>query len=283
MSQLTIEPTGAALGAFVTGIDLTGPLSPADAAALRAAAVAHKVVFLPDQHITLDDLERVTDALGGRTTTPFVKPLDGRPMVIRVLKEADAKIGFGEAWHTDLSYLPAPPAFTCLWSSEIPPKGGDTMWSNQAAAYAALDEATKAEIAPLFGVHTAGGPYAAGGYYAQVQDQLSMTILPSDEALTEQRHPLVVTHPETGEKLLFVNQTYTRRIEGYDEERSARLLRRLCLHAVEERFRYRLQWRPHMLTIWDNRATQHFAINDYPGFRREMFRTSVKGEVPQAA
>lgn len=283
MAELRVEPTGGPLGAFVTGLDLTGALSPDAAAALRAAAVAHKVVFLPDQDISLDDLERMTDALGGRTDTPFVRPLPDRPMVVRVLKEADAKIGFGEAWHTDLSYLPEPPAFTCLWAHEIPPKGGDTMWSNQAAAYDALDEATKAEIDGLHAFHSAGRPYGAGGYYAQVADKISMDIAPSAEADKEFRHPVVVRHPDSGEKVLFVNQTYTIRIDGYDKERSDRLLKRLFLHAVEERFRYRVQWRPHMLTIWDNRATQHFAINDYHGHRREMFRTSVKGAPLQAA
>lgn len=275
---MQIEPTGAALGAFITGIDLTKPLLPETAKELRAAAVANKVVFLPDQHISLDELEAVTDALGGRTDTPFVKPLDGRPMVVRVLKEADAKVGFGEAWHTDLSYLPRPPAFTCLWSAEIPPKGGDTMWSNQAAAYAALDDETKAEIDGLYAFHSAGGPYGANGYYAQVQDKLSMEIQPSAEADKEFRHPVVARHPDSGEPVLFVNQTYTIRIDGYDKERSDRLLKKLFLHAVQERFRYRVQWKPHMLTIWDNRATQHFAINDYQGHRREMFRTSVKGQ-----
>lgn len=272
-----IERTGTALGAFITDVDLTKPLGVDDASALRAAAVANKVVFLPDQDISLDQLEAVTDALGGRTTTPFVKPLDGRPMVVRVLKEADAKIGFGEAWHTDLSYLAEPPAFTCLWSSEIPPKGGDTMWSNQAAAYAALDEETKAEIDGLYAFHSAGGPYGANGYYSQVQDKLSMAILPSAEADKEFRHPVVAKHPDSGDSVLFVNQTYTIRIDGYDKDRSDRLLKRLFLHAVQERFRYRVQWKTHMLTIWDNRATQHFAINDYYGHRREMFRTSVKG------
>ena len=277
MGALHIEPTGGSLGAFVTGIDLTKPLDADTAAALRAAAVTHKVVFLPGQDISLDDLERTTDDLGGRTDTPFVIPLPGRPMVVRVLKEADAKISFGEAWHTDLSYLPEPPAFTCLWSSEIPPKGGDTMWSNQAAAYAALDAETKAEIDGLYAIHSAGRPYGANGYYAQVKDQLSMGIEPSAEADKEFRHPVVAKHPDSGEPVLFVNQTYTIRIDGYDKDRSDRLLKRLFLHAVQERFRYRVQWQPHMLTIWDNRATQHFAINDYQGHRREMFRTSVKG------
>jgi len=280
---MKIEPTGAALGAFIAGIDLTRPLAPDALAAFRAAIVAHKVVFLPDQHISLDDLERLTDQLGGRRDTPYVKGLPDRPMVVRVLREADAEIGFGEAWHTDLSYLRAPPAFTLLWSSEIPPKGGDTMWSNQAAAYAALDDAIKREIADLTAVHSAIGPYGANGYYAQVQGKTSMQFAPSSEAHAEHRHPVVIRHPETGEKVLFVNRTYALRIEGYDAERSERLLKELFLHSVSEPFRYRLQWRPHMLTIWDNRSTQHLAVNDYQGHRRDMYRTTAVGTALEAA
>lgn len=278
-----ITPTGAALGAFITGIDLTRTLGADELAALRAAAVKHKVVFLPDQDISLDDLERLTDQLGGRRDTPYVVGLPDRPMVVRVLREADADIGFGEAWHTDLSYLPAPPAFTLLWSSEVPPKGGDTMWANMAAAYDALDDATKREIAGLKAVHSAIGPYGANGYYAQVQGKTSMQFAPSSEAGAEHTHPVVVRHPESGEPILFVNRTYALRIEGYDEERSERLLKELFLHAVSEPFRYRLQWKPHMLTIWDNRSTQHLAVNDYKGHRRDMFRTTVTGTELKAA
>jgi taurine dioxygenase len=93
----------------------------------------------------------------------------------------------------------------------------------------------------------------------------------------------VIRHPESGERILFVNRTYALRIEGYAPERSERLLAELFLHSVGERFRYRLQWQPHMLTIWDNRSTQHLAVNDYAGHRRDMFRTAVKGTELKAA
>ena len=157
------------------------------------------------------------------------------------------------------------------------------MWANQAAAYAALDDATKAEIAGLRGLHSAGRAYGTGGYYEKVQDQLSMPIAPSEAAYDVFAHPLVVRHPETGEAVLFANQTYTIAIEGWDKERSDALLKRLFTQGTDMDFVYRLKWRPHMLAIWDNRATQHFAINDYHGHRREMYRTSVAGSALRPA
>ena len=105
---------------MVTGLDLTEPLLPDEVAALQAAIDEHLVVFLPDQPMTLDDLERLTDDLGGRDTTPFVRPVADRPFVIRVIKEPEDELNFANAWHTDLSYLPAPPAYTLLHAWEVP-------------------------------------------------------------------------------------------------------------------------------------------------------------------
>ena len=135
---LDVEPAAGSLGAFVTGLDLTTELDAATLAALRAAILDHLVVFLPDQPMTLDDLERLTDQLGGRDVTPFVKPLDDRPYVIRVIKEPDDELNFANAWHTDLSYLPVPPSFTLLHAREVPDHGGDTVWANQYLAFETL-------------------------------------------------------------------------------------------------------------------------------------------------
>ena len=105
---------------------------------VRAALADHLVVFLPDQHLALDDLERITDLLGGRDATPFVTPLEDRPFVIRVIKEPDDQLNFANAWHSDLSYLAEPPAYTLLHAWEVPAFGGDTVWSNQYLAFETL-------------------------------------------------------------------------------------------------------------------------------------------------
>ena len=277
---LTIEPAAGSLGAFVTGIDLTRRLAPEEVAALRAAVNENLVVFLPDQPMTLDDLERLTDDLGGRDTTPFVRPLDDRPFVIRVIKEPEDELNFANAWHTDLSYLPAPPAFTLLHAWEVPDHGGDTLWANQYAAYDNLSSGLKDTLSTLHAVHSAGMAYGTGGYLDSVKDKTSMAIEPSMDAYRSQTHPVVRRHPETGRLALYVNPVYTTRFDGWSPIESQALLAHLYKQSVNENFTCRLRWKPHTLAIWDNRCTQHNALNDYPGSRREMYRTSVAGTAP---
>ena len=226
---------------------------------------------------------RFTDELGGRDVTPYVKPVDGRPYVIRVIKERTDELNFANAWHTDLSYLPEPPAFTVLHAHEVPPFGGDTIWANQYLAFETLPPALREQLLTLRGVHSAGMAYGTGGFLESVQDKTSMEIEPSAKAYDRHVHPLVIRHPETGRAALYANSVYTIGIEGMPDDEAQPLLQRLFKHSVNENFTCRLRWRTGTIAIWDNRCTQHFAINDYAGERREMFRTSVKGSTPVAA
>ncbi len=272
-----------ALGAEVRGLDLSRPLGASDVAVLRAALTEHLVVTVPDQSMSLDDLERVTDELGGRAVTPFVKPLPDRPYVIRVLKEREDKLNFANAWHSDLSYLEAPPSFTCLYAHDVPDYGGDTVFQNQYLAYETLSEGLKATLKHLRAVHSAGAAYGTGGYLDRVKDKMSTAIVPSDEAFQEFVHPAVIRHPDSGRAALYVNPVYTKRFEGWSVPESQALLQHIYRHQTNENFTCRVRWAKGTLTIWDNRATQHNALNDYHGQRREMFRTSVAGGRPQAA
>ncbi|MCE9524226.1 MAG: TauD/TfdA family dioxygenase, partial [Alphaproteobacteria bacterium] len=242
----------------------------------------HLVVTLPEQSLSLDDLERVTDELGGRAVTPFVKPLADRPFVIRVLKEKDDKLNFANAWHSDLTYLAEPPNFTVLYAHDVPDFGGDTLFQNQYLAYETLSDGLKATLQGLRAVHSAGAAYGTGGYLDRVKHQMSTEIAPSEEAFREQVHPVVITHPESGRKALYVNPVYTMRFEGWSVAESQALLQYLYRHATNENLTCRVRWAKGTLTIWDNRATQHNALNDYSGQRREMFRTSVAGAAPRA-
>ena len=282
-ATLSVEPAAGSLGAFVTGLDLTTELDTDTLAALRTTILEHLVVFLPDQPMSLDDLERLTDQLGGRDVTPFVKPLDDRPYVIRVIKEPDDELNFANAWHTDLSYLQVPPSFTLLHAREVPDHGGDTVWANQYLAFETLSSGLRHTLLQLDAVHSAGMTYGTGGYLDSVKGKSSMAIEPSKEAYRHQVHPVVTRHPETGRAALYVNSVYTTRIDGWSNSESAGLLGHVHRHAVNENFTCRLKWRPQMLAIWDNRCTQHNALNDYRGVRREMFRTSVAGASPIAA
>jgi taurine dioxygenase len=280
---LTVAPVAGALGATVRGIDLAAVREPGELEGLRQALADHLVVFLPEQALSLDDLERVTDLLGGRDVTPFVDPLEDRPFVIRVIKEPTDVLNFANAWHSDLSYLPAPPAYTLLHAWEVPGHGGDTVWSNQYLAYETLSSGLKATLDELDAVHSAGMAYGTGGLLDQFKDFTSMAIAPSPDAYAEHVHPVVTVHPVTGRRALFVNPVYTTRFEGWSKEESQALLAHLHRHSINENFTCRLRWSVHTLAIWDNRCTMHNALNDYAGVRREMYRTSVQGSIPAGA
>ena len=279
-APLTVEPVAGALGASVTGVDLTQVREASQLDGLRQALADHLVVFLPEQDLSLDDLERVTDLLGGRDATPFVEPLEDRPFVIRVIKEPTDVLNFANAWHSDLSYLPAPPAYTLLHAWDVPDHGGDTVWSNQYLAYETLSGGLRATLDRLRAVHSAGMASGTGGLLDQCKDLSSMAIAPSDDAFAENVHPAVAVHPVTRRRALYVNPVYTTRFDGWSKEESHALLGHLHRHSINENFTCRLRWSVKTLAIWDNRCVMHNALNDYSGVRREMYRTSVKGAAP---
>ena len=279
-APLTVEPVAGALGASVTGVDLTQVREASQLDGLRQALADHLVVFLPEQDLGLDDLERVTDLLGGRDVTPFVEPLEDRPFVIRVIKEPTDVLNFANAWHSDLSYLPTPPAYTLLHAWDVPDHGGDTVWSNQYLAYETLSGGLRATLDRLRAVHSAGMAYGTGGLLDQFKDLSSMAIAPSDDAFAENVHPAVAVHPVTRRRALYVNPVYTTRFDGWSKEESHALLGHLHRHSINENFTCRLRWSVKTLAIWDNRCVMHNALNDYAGVRREMYRTSVKGAEP---
>jgi len=280
-TTMDVQRLGGSCGAIVRGLDLARPQSTDEVETILQLLDEHLVVAFADQPMDLDRLEAFTDELGGRDLTPFITPVDGRPHVIRVIKEPSDELNFANAWHTDLSYLPAPPAYTVLHARDVPAAGGDTMWANQYLAYETLPDSVKEQIDGLRATHSAGMAYGTGGYLEAVAAKSSMTVTPSPDAHDVETHPLVIRHPRTGRAALFVNSVYTTGIEGMDPAEGAALLARLTAHATHPNLTCRLRWEPDMLTIWDNNATQHFAINDYPGQRRELFRTSVAGTAPQ--
>jgi len=281
VTTLTIDRIAGALGAELSGLDLTGELTPPEVDALRQAVIEHKVVFLREQVYATEHLERLTIQLGGHGHTPFLESIEGHPGVVRVVKEADeGGFNFGGAWHSDWSFQPEPPAFTLLWSLEVPPHGGDTMWSNQELAFDTLSPGLQSTLEGLDVVHSAGWAYSADGILAKSAAGRTMRIATSDDALSEHKHPAVPIHPDTGRKVLFVNPTYSVRFDGWSAADSAPLLQYLYTHSTRDAFTCRFRWTPNTLAIWDNRCTQHNALNDYRGFRRELHRTTVAGTAP---
>lgn len=274
-----ISRLSGALGAEVHGVDLGAELTAELRDTVEDLVAQHSVVAFRGQRSDLDRLEAITQWLGGFGDTPFLRAVEGRPGVVQVLAEADegSPVNFGGGWHSDWSFQPAPPKYTILMAKEIPPYGGDTMWASQYRAYETLSEGLRTTLDGLRVVHSAGRSYAPDGNLAKSSKGRTMQIDMNATADDEHVHPAVITHPETGRRALFVNPTYSMRFEGWSAADSQPLLNHLSAHATSAAFTCRLRWTEDTITIWDNRCTQHNALNDYRGFRRELHRTTVAG------
>lgn len=273
---LVIEQSTATCGAIVRGVDLRQPVSDDLATELRSIWLQHQVIGMPDQQLSIEDLERIAPSFGPFGDDPYIAPLPGHPHVIEVKREADETSPvFAEGWHSDWSFLPGPPAGTLLYGTEIPPVGGDTLYADQYAAYDALSDEMKARVAPLMGIHSARRGYSPKGQYGEKDAGRSMAIKFSDTALATQLHPIVRVHPETGRRALFVNPSYTIGIDGIEQAESDALLGQLFAHQVQTQFVYRHRWSAGMLTLWDNRCLLHAATGGYQGHRRHLLRITV--------
>ncbi len=279
--SIAVHPQPRGFGAAITGVRLSDPISPSLAAELREAWLAHQVIFFPDQPMSHEDLERFTLCFGPFGNDPYVKAIPQHPNILEVRREPKENVApFGASWHSDWSFQAKPPAATILHAKVVPPVGGETWYADGYGAYEALPEALRDEISELTAIHSARRPYSHEGFLAGRGPERSMTILPSDEALATQDHPLVRTHPETGRKALWVNGVYTIGIRDMAEDKAKALLKRLFDHAIRDEFVYRHRWAADMLTMWDNRCVQHCATGGYDGHRRVMHRTTVAGGSP---
>jgi taurine dioxygenase len=208
--------------------------------------------------------------------------MDEYPDIIAVLKEADERniSTFGNGWHSDFSFLEAPPMGSVLYGKEVPPHGGDTIWANMYAAYEGLSDGMRRLLDPLRAIHS-GRPYGAARPPKDLRASRSIAMERNNpEADREIAQPVVVVHPASGRKALFVNPIYTVRFEHMTEAESRPLLDYLYRHCVRPEWTCRFHWEPASLAIWDNRCTVHYAVNDYDGHRRLMYRTTVMGEPP---
>lgn len=273
----TVEPVDTApCGALVRGIDLRAPLAGADIARLREHWLRHQVLGFPDQDLDIEHLERFASAFGPNGEDPFLKPIERHPRVVQIKREPDETTPlFAEAWHSDWSFLPTPPAATVLYGNVIPPIGGDTLFANQYDAWDALPHALRQAVIGRNGIHSARRGYARDGVYGEKDKGRSMAILYGDNALRTRLHPIGRTHPETGRTALFVSMGYTIGIDGLPEHEAQDLLNQLYQHQIQPRFVYRHRWRAGMLVIWDNRCVLHRATGGYEGHRRLLHRITV--------
>jgi taurine dioxygenase len=275
---ISIEPTGQACGAHVTGIDLTRPLDPTAVAALRAAWLDHHVLVFPDQPMSDDDLERFTLYFGPFGDDPFFGPIPGREHIAAIRRDAhETAPVFAEVWHTDWSFQAKPPAGTCLFAITIPPKGGDTLFADQHQALDAMPKALRARLEGRRAVHSARRGYAPNGAYGLADRAAgrSMDIRPSESAMATQLHPIIRPHPETGRLGIFGAFGYMIGIEGMPDADANSLLGELYAWQSREEFRYRHVWQTDMLVMWDNRSVLHTATGGYEGHARLLHRTTI--------
>jgi len=280
---MKVTPLAPSMGAEITEIDLAkhfdtsaNRIDGAVIADIKAAWLEHQLIVIRQQDITPEQQLRFAESLGDPDIYPFLQGLDGFPMITEVLKKETETVNFGGVWHSDTTYQLCPPMATVLYARELPSIGGDTLFSNQYAAYEQLSEGLKRTTRQLRGVNIAGKKQVSATRSERLKEAGS-------GVNTEQMsgiHPVIRTHPETGRKSLFVNPAHTVSFDGWTEQESAGLLAFLFAHQIAPEFQCRLSWQVGDIAIWDNRCTLHYPLNDYHGHRRLLHRITLKGDQP---
>ena len=277
---MQISPLAGALGAEVSGIDVRN-LNEKNWQDLHRAFLEHSVLAIRDQKLEPEDIMQAGGRFGEPCHYPFVVGMEKFPFIFEVVKEPEETKNFGGAWHSDTAYLKQPPLATLLYAVETPSHGGDTLFANTTAAYDALSEGLRKVLDPLIGVNSAELKYG-GGRSAMHEKIGGMKVHDTDSAdQYVSEHPVVRTHPDTGRKALYASRSHTTHFKGMTEEESAPLLGFLYSHQTRPEFTCRVRWAPGTLTVWDNRCTQHNAVNDYHGQRRRMRRLTVGAQTPK--
>jgi taurine dioxygenase len=268
---LDVRPLAGALGAEVHGVNL-GTLGGVDLDAVRRAFLDHQVLVFRDQDLTPEAYIRAASAFGQPVPYPYAKGIDGHPEITLIIKEAHQTSNFGGMWHSDTTYKPDPPKATMLYCRETPEAGGDTVFACQYRAYEALSAGLRDMLSGLNGVSSSAKNASAlrGTHLATG----SMQGTGKDDTMTAS-HPAVRVHPETGRRALYVNRSHTIGFEGWSEAESKPVLEHLFQHQIQPEMTARVRWAPGTVVIWDNRSSQHCAINDYDGHRREMWRITL--------
>src|SRR5690349_21221987 len=250
VQSLQIRRTAGALGAEISGVDLSQPLADDTVAAIRRALVEHQVIFFRDQELTPAQQVAFGARFGPLNIHPYVAGMAGQPEVMEIIKEPSDKINFGGGWHSDMSFLQTPAIGSILYAVELPEWGGDTLFASQAAAFDALSPGLQATLEGLNAVHSASREYSSQGHSAQKRG--AMKVAEADGYVGEYVHPMVLVHPETGRKALYVNPAFTLKIDGWKPRESMALLNYLFEHCRYEAFTCRFNWAKGSVAFWDN-------------------------------
>ena len=273
-SHIDVHPVSGALGAEIKGVDISIPLEAEVVSEIRDALLKHLVIFFQNQVITPRQQLNFAEQFGIPMEYPQLKGLPACPLVTEVIKLEHETLNFGGVWHSDTTYLQQPPMASLLYAIEIPPYGGDTLFSNQYMAYETLSDGLKKTLSELVAVNTSSKPEVSMTREDRMREAgMELNILSAS-------HPAVRTHPETGNKALFVNKAHTTHFKDWTESESKSLLEFLFQHQVRTEFTCRFRWEKNSLAFWDNRCVQHNPVNDYQGFRRIMHRVTIEGDKP---
>ncbi|HEX7725648.1 MAG TPA: taurine dioxygenase [Rhizomicrobium sp.] len=277
MSGPTVTPLTPAIGAVIGNVDLSKALDDELIADIRAALLKHKVIFFEDQHITPVQHRDFAARFGDLHTHPLYPGVPEAPEMFILDNHANNPTD-NDAWHTDVTFIETPPLGAVLYAKLLPENGGDTCWANMQAAYEALSKPLQKFLSELDAVHDFNRGFPQAGQVAKQAGKDK-----AEKAREEHPpviHPVVRTHPETGADSLFVNYGFTDRIKGLRRNESDALLNMLFVHVQKPEFQVRWKWKPNTIAFWDNRITQHYAVNDYLPARRIMHRATIIGDRP---
>ncbi len=269
---MRIQKAGA-VGAEVEDVDIT-QISSGELEELKSAFAEHSILFIRDQNLTEAQHIEFAERWGQINVNRFFTPVSDFPQIAEVRKEPDQEYNIGGGWHTDHSYDQIPALGSMLYARELPTSGGDTLFANTCLAYERLSDGLKETLEGLNAVHSSRHAFGVNATRPKSEtQQFNNPELATQDAL----HPVVITHPLSGRKSLYVNPGFTLHFEGWTAEESQPLLNYLYQHIGRPENTHRHHWRVGTLAFWDNRATWHWAVNDYAGQRRLMHRITLEG------
>ncbi len=273
-----LHPMTMTLGAEIHGVDLGLEIAEDQFNEIRRAFTEFSVIFFRDQHLTPDQHIAFASRWGEINVNRFFKAIDSHPVIAEVRKEPDQETNIGGSWHTDHSYDQVPATGSILYARQVPEIGGDTQFASMYAAYDGLSDGLKRMLEPLRATHSSRHAFGRTAYrIQQYSDDVGDRLGNPDAATQDADHPVVIQHPLSGRKALYVNPGFTIRFSGWSDEESRPLLEYLYRQATKPEYTCRFHWRENSLAFWDNRATWHQALNDYPGQRRLMHRITIEG------
>ena len=275
--SLTITPISSALGAQIDGVDLTRPLSPLQRDAIEQALLEYQVIFFKQQSITPQQQARFAANFGDLHIHPIYPNVPEQPEVL-VLDTAVTDVRDNAVWHTDVTFLPTPAMGAVLSAKQLPAFGGDTLWASGIAAFEGLSKPLQRLLDGLTATHDFTKSFPLERFGSTPEDFARWDQTRKNNPPLS--HPVIRTHPVSGRKSLFVNEGFTTRINELSEAESEAILKLLFAHATRPEYTIRWRWQQNDVAFWDNRVTQHYAVDDYRPNRRVMHRATILGDAP---